>query len=560
MKLSWKKSSKSINSYYRALFGLPRTSYIILSALLFLGIVYITLGRNSIPILIYYSILTITLIIYSRIVRTVFKPVRRILGLALATMIFSYIISLIFNDCVLGIVSSISMFVIPLIGLDGFKASRYIYSVTPSTLTLMILSMLNFITPIYLYKYLLIIGVLIAIDVAIYMYLSRYKVEEYSAPQLGTLFLQNWLESWTDIDHVFGDLGESIKVSPRIIGNDKISIVYTDIHYGPFSNIGSSLLPMYMERDSNERGRDVIILHGMGSHERNISSIKDTRVFVEQLIGMMEGRGVPQKYYGAFKIRGEDNWEVLGLVFSNISLLFISRPVYGIDDLPYVLQEEVEKRSMEMGLGDVVLIDSHNWEMQREFKIDGLRKLLDEALKRIMEIRSREPVDPVVKIVSSRVEASGIIGGVVRLIEISGVDARDRVLLIYFRGNNMTPYLRNEILSSVVKKTRGEAYVEVVTNDEHSETGVLPGVAYVPVQNSKEIVENIKAMVDKLSGMRGYNGLNYIRETLETRVLGSNAYRFMELLEKTYFKTAALLLSYLMLSPFLTYVLLKIVG
>ncbi len=544
-----------VSKYYVVLFKLPHARIIALIIVFFgLFLVYL-MGKHSIPYIVYLISIIVVFTIYSKLVDTVFNKFRRILGLAVITTVYSLIIGY-FISWDIGLLASTPILIVVLQGLDGTKHYRYLIALLPYYLTLSITSLIEHVIVKQVIKYLIASLILVLIDYGIYQILSRYKINGFKAPDLGTLFMWNWLEKRTDLDNVFEKLGQIEQVNPCILFNDDVAIVYTDIHYGPFSNIGSSTLPKILGEELRKKGYNPLVLHGMGSHDRNLASLKYLSTFTNSIIEMLRGDKREQKYYGAFKLYGEDNWEVLGLVFTDLSLIFISRPFKGIDDLPYDLQVLVNSRADKLGLGEVILIDSHNWERESELSEKSLLKLLDRVLDKIIELRKREPVEILTRSVHASTSALGVIDGEAYGVELKGKDGRDPVVIVYFRGNNMAPHTRNKIIEMVKSNYGKNYYVEVLTNDEHTETGIRSYVTYVPVQYTKELIDTVDTILERLKKRRYGEKLYLVKKTLKYPLLGENAFKLLDLLQKTYPLSFTLLLAYVLLTPLLLYTIL----
>jgi len=553
------RPSTPVGKYYAILFSLPHRNVILGITILFVIITVLSMGFNSIPYIIYFLSIVFTLLIYTRITNSMLYKLKRILGLSLFSSIYALIIGL-FTKWDIGVLGSTTILTVVLLGLDGTKIYRYLFSLLPAWITLIITYPFNsfFIQKLYLY---LASSLLIVLaDYIIYLFLGRYRFRDHKAPDLGTLFLWNWLERRRDLEKVFENMGCETIVKPRILINDHVAIIYTDVHYGPFSNIGSSMLPMKLDQLFAEKfNRIPLILHGMGSHERNIVSSREADRFTEYIASLISNEeAYTQKYYGAFKLVGSDQWEVLSLVFTDISLLFISRPGSGIDDLPYDLQRIYEEKALARGIGDIILIDAHNWEKEKDFNIEALKDLLDRALAEIEELKNnRDPVDVMVRSTIVYSNALGVIGNRVYGLEIKGVDGRGHVLLVYFRGNNIAPGVRDEIRELISRRYGKLEYIEVLTNDEHTETGVRAFVTYIPIQETGELKEAIINLIDRIKESNWYKKLYLIGDTEEFKLMDNDIDKLVRLLEKVYPLTTILLSSYVLVTPvILAYLLL----
>ncbi len=544
------KPNTSVSKYYSILFALPNPILLIIIGIL-LNIVLFFLNPVYIIYAEYYVALLVVLYVYTRITDSVLRPVKRIAGLGLVSEIYALITGLF--DWRVGLVSAVAINTIVILGIDGTCWWRYIVPVAPSLLVLLINGSLNT-------TLLMFIVFVIVLDAVIYFVMGIHKINKYRSPDIGTMYLKNYLARRNDIEKMFEDLGEDTVVKPRLLISRDTAIIYTDLHYGPFSNIGSSMLPTLITEKLGHVFEKIIVLHGMGSHDRNLVSYNRAITYVEKLYECLEKcTRKNQYYYGSFRLKGRDGWDVLGVVFSNISLLFISRDE-GIDDLPYYLQLDYSSRAEKLGLGDLLLIDCHNHELEtKDMDIEALKELLDESLNRIKELKEKQqPYEIQIKAYTIKTKAPGVIGG--RLTAFQIISGRDTITIVYIPGNNMQPGLREKIKSILKTKHRIEGEIEILTNDEHAETGTKSIAAYIPVLDTEELLADIEALIDKLMLEKPYPGLSYTATSIQTRIMGKSAEKLLELLKKSFPLSAMLLISYVIIVPALLYIFEKILA
>ncbi len=545
-----------IGKYYAMLFSLPHV-WVLTVFLLILGcLIILFLRESSIPYIAYMLSIVGVIAPYSRLTLSVFKRFKRVLGLTLITTIYALIIG-VFTSWDIGLLSSTVILVIALQGLDGTRMYRYIIALIPFYIVVFLMHGLYGISIDTFIKYLLASITIVVLDLIIYWYLSRFKIGRYGSAELGTYYMWNWLEKRRKLDEVFESLAEDKEVNPVILRGDKYLVIYTDVHYGPFSNIGSSMLPKILHKRLASQEWSPLILHGMGSHDRDLGSSKIMREYVEYVLKLINDKGKKQLLHGVFKLKGDDNWEVTGVALSDVSLLFISRPGKGIDDLPYELQLEYNEKARKHSIGQVLLIDSHNWEKEEEFDLDKLKTLLDKALITIKNLKNRKPVEVMGRALCISCNALGVIDGDLCGLEICGENTNDSLVLIYMRGNNMAPHVRDKIID-VVKQYFPNSLVEVLTNDEHTETGTRSHITYLPVQDTEELLQSVNRLADLLVKKDYDKELYLIQGSTKYPLLGDNASKLIELLKKTYPRGTVVLLSYIFLTPILVSLILSI--
>lgn len=554
MKMRLYRPNTAIGRYYSVLFSLPHWEILAVVFIVIAAAALISLGVNALPFLLNSLIVIVVLEAYRVLYPyTVFHKLKRIMGLSLTTLIYALIYNLVLRDWVLAVAASSTIVIAVLQGLDGTKWWRYIVAALPAGASIAISLWLT--APVTLRGELsraIILLLLFSLaDFIIYLAMGRHRINGYRAPDLGTLFLQNWLERRKNIEEVFDKLSTHENVHPRIVFLGDLAVVYTDLHYGPFSNTGSSELPGELSSLLSKLGYTAVTLHGFGSHDRNLASSRYLGEYLKKIYTtVMDAEREELRYHGALRLRGDDGWETLTLVFDRLSIVFVSRPGKGIDDIPYNLHLHYNVVARKKGLGDVVFIDSHNWEKQEEFHIDALAELIEETVNKALELKkSRPSVEVLSRYKCIKTNAPGLINGDSCIIEVTG-EGRERVILLYLRGNNMEPGLRDRLVEAL-RGITGADHVEVFTNDEHSETGIRSSLAYVPVHESPELVRDILEATRGLMTEPYERGAQYSSSRFDIKVMGYTASLLEKLLKDTYLEATVLLVSYAFILPLL---------
>ncbi|MEM4528374.1 MAG: DUF2070 family protein [Desulfurococcaceae archaeon] len=544
-----------VSKYYAILFSLPGWRILATLMLITALTIIVYMGYKAIPLLLNSLLIIAVLKGYSIIWRkTVFHKLKRIVGLALATLVYMAVFTVLTNNIEVVLASSATLTITVILGLDGTSASRYLISIIPQLVTLCIAGFLLHID-MDVVKGLVALFIVIVLDMLIYQVMSRHRINGFRSPDLGTLFLRNWLDKHKDIEMVFEKLGVDSNIDSRILEMGDLLIIYTDLHYGPFSNTGSSELPALLVNTFGNLGYKLMTLHGFGSHDRNVVSSRLVDEYIRKLLDSVISSDKSRiKYHGSFKVSGLNGWEALSLVFDKSTLVFVSRTDKGIDDLPYDLQVKYASISKRRGLGDLLLIDSHNWEKEAKLDIESLDDLLSNVVKHVEKYKKRPPVDVLFKYSCFKTKAAGLINGDVCIVIIGG-DGYEKVGLVYLRGNNMKPGVR-DIIVNIVHRCMELDYVEVFTNDEHTETGVRSFITYIPVHDSPDLLRSIEDKCAELASSDHKRGAYYYGVRTSMKLMGPSAIWMEELLKKSYKEAALLLVSYVFATPvFLSLVL-----
>ncbi|MEM0099544.1 MAG: DUF2070 family protein, partial [Desulfurococcaceae archaeon] len=222
-----------VSKYYTILFTLP--NWQILAAILMATglVVVLSMGKYALLILLNSLLVFVTLHVYSKIFKqSVFHKIKRLIGMSLAILVYTSIFSLLTNKVLVAIVSSVTMLAVVVMGLDGTSSLRITIPTAPPCITLLVAYFLGYYTMFQVVVGLLLVFALVFLDLLIYSFMSRRKIDHYSLPDLGTLFLRNWLDRRTDIEKAFDQIGEIQYVNPRIIELGDLALIYTDVHYG----------------------------------------------------------------------------------------------------------------------------------------------------------------------------------------------------------------------------------------------------------------------------------------------------------------------------------------
>ena len=467
------------------------------------------------------------------------KPfnMRRALGLAVYSLGVGLIVDLLALPSGLhGFVftSSSGVVFIALMGLISGLGVAILFSVAVSATSYMVYSLF---TGLYLEEVLANILALTAtlITHAIYMRLiiARGKAWGLDPLKLARAFLANWLSNIAEpMEKILSGLSVPRRARIDVILFEKnsrpIALIVPEIHYGPFKNVGSSMMPYLIDEAMESKGYMALALHGPESHEHNLPSANYAREIawrIAEEIPRAQGiRLVPKEFFR--EKAGE--WEALVIPFDKVSLLFVTRDK-GIDDLPSKLRDIAEKIGEETNILPII-VDSHNSYTSEDFNgmdVEALLRKVVEVVKEMKECKLQ------VGYGEARVEASGYLGlcsGRIRSL-VFECDGK-RIGITYIYGNNMFPETRAKLKEHVSKLKLLDDY-EPITPDDHTCTATLADHPYVPVRYSGElanaVLESIKTAISDLGEARAY----YKRVVVDNvRFVGQAIYDMLGLLEE----------------------------
>jgi hypothetical protein len=178
-----------------------------------------------------------------------------------------------------------------------------------------------------------------------------------------------------------------------------------------------------------------------------------------------------------------------------------------------------------------------------------------EELKKAIMLKKNVGTGPLLRAISVHAEAPGLIGDKVTLFQIASSDATPFTLL-YLPGNNMVPGLRQHLRSllSALMNLPVES-VEVITTDEHTETGTRSHVTYLPVHGSSSLDSAVASAAKSILNTEWMKGLYYKAFTHKTRILNGYAWILLRMLRRGFVLDSILLISYIVIVPILTHIL-----
>ncbi|WFO75490.1 DUF2070 family protein [Desulfurococcaceae archaeon MEX13E-LK6-19] len=522
----------SVQKYYRVLFSLPSKTVIMALIVLTSLVLYTILGvffKVFVSLIILSALL---LYLYGLVEKNPFSTVKRVLGYILFSLVLVLFPVLVVKE-LLGITSvsvvlaSLSgLLSILIVGISGLNRKTITYVLVSSLfLALVVFMFIKSNVIIFVYG---VIPALLSIGTAYYV--ARHKIRGIDVLSVGIGFLRYKLNGEKLIERIFSRLSVFKNIQAHIISTSNAAIIYTDIHYGPFGRIGSSDFPSILSSFLKEY--KTLILHGMGSHDRNIA-LKEYAIKYAELISnaIRSKKGRECIPIDTFTVRVNE-WEALVCLFSCMALVFLSRTNGGIDDLPYSIQEYAWRKSVEEGIQPIVVIDSHNSELTVEPDITSIFTLIDKVVDSIKRIKIQN-LNYCVGVSSSKINNTpGVVNGEITLLTLK--TGEKYTCILYIPGNNMEPGVREELIKEMTMQ--GCDIAEVITNDEHSETGVFSGEVYKPIQLSRELLEKTRELVKQSLDNCSQEQLYYNNIVFKAPLMGNSIWRLKWFLEKLFYK------------------------
>jgi putative membrane protein len=247
----------------------------------------------------------------------------------------------------------------------------------------------------------------------------------------------------------------------------------SNLHPGPFLNIGSSVLPFLFHSVMDRKlGAVGVVPHGVSGHELNLVSQKENAHVISWVLAKLEKANYGTDATPALR-KANEIATATSQVFDGSALVTMTAAPNDMEDVP----SEVAQRLNAFTHGKfrcVGLIDAHNC-------LTGTTTMSPEAVAALESaaLASLEEAD--------RIESSRLRVGVAHIvpsqftlkdgfgpggIAVIGVEARDHwFAYITIDGNNMAKGVREEILD--VARGAGFSDAEVMTTDTHMVNGIV---------------------------------------------------------------------------------------
>ncbi len=268
----------------------------------------------------------------------------------------------------------------------------------------------------------------------------------------------------------------------------RIALILTRFHFGPFRNVGSSMMNYLIELELAKRGIDGLVVKGCSGHGADVFDSGEVRRVASELAEVLSGQqtfteAVPIRLLPQREVQGV---KVMGFEAGRLTFVIPTLNPEPMEDLPPELEEQFEGRG-------VRVIDPHN------SYADGYDEVGEEEIRRIRaaveELLGSEAISGPVKVALVRKvpEVYGPHEGIgpsgLSLLGIA-VGGR-RMAIAVVDGNNALPHVRSVVVG--VLRESGWDYAELLTTDTHAVNGVtLGGRGYRPVGevvDAREVAE-----------------------------------------------------------------------
>lgn len=297
--------------------------------------------------------------------------------------------------------------------------------------------------------------------------------------------LQAFISAWTenkvkDIEKILVSKSIESSVFTRILrftNNDQnINLILPEIHPGPFKSIGGSNLSYILCKFFNYKS---IVFHSPSDHSVNIPSYEEVSKYLKSLSRyeiIQDGNSCScpiQEKNG--------NVTCTGIAFGNIPLIILSNSPFGMDDIPEILQRDLDKFAKKIGFKQILTVDSHN-AMGGKLDEINYNKMLCASKKCLEKLHDSLQYNFKVSIANSREIINsldcidlGKAGLSIFLIEI----LNKQYVIGWADSNNMKNGLREHIIRKLEGK--GVHILDICTSDTHENSGFRTSEGYYPL-------------------------------------------------------------------------------
>jgi len=352
---------------------------------------------------------------------------------------------------------------------------------------------------------------------ALLVYIERKGLMKIGSSPLRTFraFLLDWLDGTNEMfEDYLKELGVRENVSVALLQfrcknshRPKAIVTISNFHPGPFLNVGSSVLPLLIQKVLESRtGAVVSVPHGVSGHELNLISQEENEAVLREALRLLDAPVFSGEASRFIRWRSEPA-QASCQVFGDCALTTLTLSPRDMEDIPLEVGSSIGVEA-DRYFKNVAVVDAHNSLNEvRAMTEDEIDSLI-EAARRSIETASKASRSSF-KIGTSKVDLSpyrlsqgiGLGGAVVLLVEAQG----ELSAYITIDGNNMKTGFREKLLSELRKIGVDEG--EVMTTDTHMVNGIVPArLGYYPVGEAADENEILTRVI---------HGVNEAKRSLE---------------------------------------------
>jgi len=156
-----------------------------------------------------------------------------------------------------------------------------------------------------------------------------------------------------------------IRLSSQTNGKE-FRMVLPEIHPGPYHPVGGSNIPYLIYKNLSS---SAMIMHSISDHSLNLPSRNEVESYLKNLENTeVKEEGMQCTEPVTVQI---NKARVIGLLFGNNPLLFLSLSPHGMEDIPSYMKTEIEQYAKNRNYSRTMIVDCHNAMGEEISKEDG---------------------------------------------------------------------------------------------------------------------------------------------------------------------------------------------
>ena len=176
----------------------------------------------------------------------------------------------------------------------------------------------------------------------------------------------------TDAEEIMEQRSNETKVCTSQIklssnnGKAEFRMVLPEIHPGPYHPVGGSNIPYLIYKNLNS---SAMVMHSISDHSLNLPSKNEVENYLKNLENSeVKEEGLQCTEPVTVQI---NKARVIGLLFENNPLLFLSLSPHGMEDIPSYMKTDIEKYAENRNYSKTLIVDCHNAMGEEISKEDG---------------------------------------------------------------------------------------------------------------------------------------------------------------------------------------------
>ncbi|MDH3204073.1 MAG: DUF2070 family protein [Nitrosopumilus sp.] len=174
-------------------------------------------------------------------------------------------------------------------------------------------------------------------------------------------YLASQGNDFTDAEKLMEQRSNETKVSTSQIrlsssdGKTEFRMVLPEIHPGPYHPVGGSNIPYLIYKNL---ASSAMVMHSISDHALNLPSRNEVEIYLKNLEkSEVKEDGVKCTEPVTVQVNKS---RVIGLLFGNCPLLFLSLSPHGMEDIPSYMKTEIEQYAKNRNYSRTMIVDCHN--------------------------------------------------------------------------------------------------------------------------------------------------------------------------------------------------------